>query len=71
MILRKRSGDRGTLMSVGMLALLLASLSHWYLHPATPLGRRMADGSFGLLVGLSIGFNLLSLRRGRGSRNAE
>lgn len=53
---------RNPLMTLGMFSLILAGLVHWFVQPAPGTGRDLADGVFGLLTGLSIGFNLASLR---------
>jgi hypothetical protein len=62
MFLRKRIDDRRNMMSMGMLCLLLANIVHWFLRPTVFLGQGLIDGTFGLLMGVSIGCNLLSLR---------
>jgi hypothetical protein len=62
MILRNRlSGN--TLRSIGLVCLILASLSRWFLHPTPRLGPSLVDATIGLLYGVSIGCLLLSLRR--------
>jgi hypothetical protein len=55
--------DRQTMMSIGMIALILANISHFLIHPAGHFAQDLNDGIFGMLIGISIGFNVLSLRR--------
>jgi hypothetical protein len=45
-----------------MLCLLLGNLVHWLVRPSGSFGQDMADGVFGLFIGLSIALNLASLR---------
>ena len=69
MILRNRfTGRSRTLMMIGMAFLLLASLSrviHWFapglIPMSTPLSPDQRDFTYGLLLGLSIAFNLLAV----------
>jgi hypothetical protein len=63
MTLRDRLRDRNTLMRVGFAALLLGNLVHWFLHPPAAFGQGLVDATFGLLIGISIGCLLASLRR--------
>lgn len=63
MNLKNRLKDRSVMMSIGMACLLLGNLVHYFLHPATRLGQSLADGTFGLLFGVSIGSLLLGVRR--------
>ncbi len=63
-MLRNLTEDRKTMMSIGMIALILANMSHFFLHPGRPFSENLIDGIFGMLIGISIGCNLLSLRRG-------
>ncbi|HYQ95907.1 MAG TPA: hypothetical protein VER38_02755 [Candidatus Eisenbacteria bacterium] len=53
------------LVRVGLVFLILASLSHWLLRPATTFGRDVADATTGLLYGLSIGCMLLGIWKAR------
>jgi hypothetical protein len=62
-MLRNMIKDRQTMMSIGMIALILANVSHYLLHPGRPFSGDLIDGIFGMLIGISIGCNLLSLRR--------
>ena len=50
-------------MRVGMLFLLLASLSRRFLHPNAVMGEDLTDGVTGLFYGLAIGLLLWSVRR--------
>jgi hypothetical protein len=52
------------LMRIGMASLLLGYLVHYFIRPSAPLGQDLADGTFGALLGITIGTILLSLRRG-------
>lgn len=63
MILRKRLEEPCTLIRLGALCLILANLSHRFLHPTTDFWQGVADGATGMLFGLSIGCFLLSVRR--------
>lgn len=63
MNLRNRLNDGNTLRSIGLVSLILASLSRWFLHPTAGFGQGLIDGTTGLLYGVSIGCLLLSLRR--------
>ena len=63
MIFGNRIKDRHTLMSIGMTALILANISHFFFHPAAHMAQELVDGMTGVLFGISIGCNLLSLRR--------
>lgn len=67
MTFRNRFKGRSTLMSAGMLCLLLGNLfgfvSNRFLHAIAPFGQSLVDAVFGVLIGASIVLNLLSLRR--------
>jgi hypothetical protein len=63
MTLRNRLKDHSTLMRIGLVCLLLGNLSHWFLRPTAAFGQDLVDGTFGLLIGISIGCLLASLRR--------
>jgi hypothetical protein len=65
MILRNRLNGRSALRSLGLVCLILASLSHLFLHPTAGFGPGLVDGTTGLLYGVSIGSLLLSLRSHR------
>jgi hypothetical protein len=62
MILRKWLTDLTHLIRIGAACLLLANLSHWFLHPATNFWREMVDGITGVLFGVSFGCLLLGAR---------
>jgi uncharacterized membrane protein YedE/YeeE len=62
MILRKRLKDATFLIRIGAACLLLANLSHWFLHPTTDFWRGMVDGMTGFLFGVSFGCLLLGAR---------
>ncbi|HXM50045.1 MAG TPA: hypothetical protein VN956_19550 [Pyrinomonadaceae bacterium] len=64
MIFRKQPPSANTLRTVGLIGLILASLSRWFLHPTPSFGPNLVDGVIGLFYGLSISCLLLSLRRG-------
>jgi hypothetical protein len=49
---------------VGLLFLMLASLSRWFLRDHAIISEDIADGVLGLLYGLSFGCMLLGMRRG-------
>lgn len=53
------------LVRVGLLFLILASLSHWLLHPSRTFSRDLADATTGLLYGLAIGCMLLGIWKAR------
>jgi hypothetical protein len=63
MILGNRLKDRSSLMRIGLVCLLLGNVSHWFLHPTATFGQGLVDATFGLLMGISIGCILASLRR--------
>jgi membrane associated rhomboid family serine protease len=52
-----------TMMRIGLVCMILASLSRWFLHPTPVFGQGLVDGTTGLLYGLSFACLLLSLRR--------
>ena len=60
-----------TIIRVGLVSLVLASLSRWFLHPNANLGPELIDATNGVLYGVSIGCILLGISRrhsGRGDR---
>jgi hypothetical protein len=63
MVLKNRLKDRNTMMRIGLVCLVLANLAHWFLRPSARFGQGLVDGTFGLLMGLSIGCLLMSLRQ--------
>jgi len=71
MILERQINPR-TAMSVGMVSLIAALWLPRLVHPAPSFGVDRIDAVQGCLVGLSIGFNLLSVRMNGGrSRKGE
>ena len=67
MTFRERMNDGSTVMRLGMSCLLVFSLLH-FVRPATGSWVDLFDGVRGLFLGLSIGFNLWSVRLTRGRR---
>ena len=63
MFLKDRLKDRKTLMQIGLICLILGNSTHFLIRPESTPGRDWVDGIFGLLIGLSIGLLLMSLRR--------
>ena len=61
----RRNNDRRTLFFVGMVALLLANLSRWFLQSHAGSWPGVADAAVGALFGVAIGALLLHLWRGR------
>ena len=62
MSLKDRLGDRNTMMRIGFACLIAGNLVHWFLRPSGRFGQDVVDGVFGLLIGLTIGCLLVSLR---------
>ena len=62
MFLKDRLKDRKTLRNVGLVCFLLGQAAHWFLRPTDRFAQDIVDGIFGLLIGLSIGLLLWSLR---------
>ena len=58
-----RMNDPGTLRNLSGAALLAGFGIHYFLHPAALAAQNVADGAFGVLIGISIGSGLLSVRR--------
>jgi hypothetical protein len=50
-------------MFFGMTFLVIAMLAQRFMHPTAAIGEGATDAMKGLLFGLSIGFNLLSVRK--------
>lgn len=67
MLLRKTAENPQLLLRVGLLFLVLANLTHYFLPRLATLPGNVADGGMGLLYGLAFGLLLLSIRRGRNS----
>jgi hypothetical protein len=63
MIFHTRLLGSNPLRTIGLFALLLASLSRWFLHPNPVFGPNFIDAIIGLFYGVSITCLLLSLRR--------
>ena len=62
MFLKNRVKDHKTLMNIGLVCFLLGQAVHWFLRPTDRFAQDVVDGIFGLLLGLSIGLMLWSLR---------
>jgi hypothetical protein len=67
MTLRNRMEHPTAWLRAGMAALLVSSLLQWLVHPATRAGENWMDAARGFFIALSLGFNVLWLRRS-GSR---
>lgn len=64
-------GNPGTLMMIGMTCLVIASAPS-FIHIATKLNPDAVDFARGVMLGLSIGFNLLAVwTHGRNRRCAR
>jgi hypothetical protein len=63
MFLRSRCADHRALTVLGMGALTLANLTHWLWHPVGAFQVDIADGVFGVLMGMAIALLLLAGRR--------
>jgi hypothetical protein len=61
MIFQNQLRNPRIFMPIGMMCLVLALLSQKFLHPATKFGQDWFDAVCGLLFGLSIGMNLMSM----------
>lgn len=70
MTLRKKLKQPGIQIQTGMVFLILASLSKWFLQPGAGLSDQWSDGVVGLLYGISIGFLLLGIWRKSRRRGA-
>jgi hypothetical protein len=55
------------LVRIGFAFFILASLSHWLLHPTKTFSRDLTDATTGLLFGLAIGCMLLGIWKSRQS----
>ena len=68
-MLLNRSKDGRLFFFIGMVALLLASLWHWFARPSSRLPEDLVDGVSGLLYGIEIASLLLFvILRARHSR---
>lgn len=63
MTLRKKLKQPGVQIRIGLLFLIVASLSKWLLRPGAELSDAWTDGVTGLLYGVSIGFMLVGIWR--------
>ena len=68
MFLKDRLKDRKTLMNVGLVCFLFGQTTHWFVRPTDRFAQDVVDGIFGLLIGLSIGLLLWSVRLRRKER---
>ncbi|MEO8431130.1 MAG: hypothetical protein ABI592_06435 [Acidobacteriota bacterium] len=71
MTLRNPMQNPRTWLCVGMVALLVSALIPRLVHPTTRLGEDWLDATRGLFIGLSIGCNLLWVRRCGSARGVE
>jgi hypothetical protein len=72
MTFRYRLRNPDTIMRVGLVCLVIASLSRWFLHPAATVVGNLVEGMTGVMFGLSIGCLLLAARlNGRRRRGEE
>jgi len=55
--------DHKRAMQFGMTFLIVAMLAQYFMHPTAAIGESATDAMKGLLFGLAIGFNLLSVRK--------
>ena len=63
--------ELNTPMRIGLLFLVIASLSRWFLARATGVSEHVVDPTNGFLYGVSIASMLLGLRRNRCSRTTR
>lgn len=71
MNLRNRLHDPKTVTRIGLVSLILANLSRWFLHPTAHFGENLVDGANGLMFGLSIGCLLLGILMNSRLRKGE
>lgn len=64
----QRSRKKRLLLAVANVCLFSGIALGMVMHPASALGKNWLEGSRGLLMGLSIGMNLMVLRFGRNCR---
>ena len=69
MKLSNRPKDPDTVIRIGLVFLILASLAHWFLRPGANLSEDFTDGATGFLYGVSIGCVLLGLELNRRRRS--
>jgi len=67
MTFKERMNDHTTVLRLGMTSLIVFSLLH-FVRPASDSWVDLVDGVRGLFLGLSIGFNLWSVRLSKGRR---
>jgi hypothetical protein len=61
MNLGNRLHDPKTVTRIGLVTLILANLSRWFLHPTARLAENLTDGTTGFLFGVSIACLLLGI----------
>jgi hypothetical protein len=67
-IFKNRLENSKSMMSVGMICLVIGVVLPWCLHPATQIGRELSEGVRGMFFGLSLSFNVgsaIMMRRRR------
>lgn len=62
MILRRSLNQPAVMIRIGSASFLLASLSRWFIHPSADFWRGLADGTTGLLFGITIACYLIAVR---------
>jgi hypothetical protein len=61
MILKQKLSDPTVMMRIGTACLLLALFAQRYVHPRGDFAMGFFDGANGVLVGASIGLNILAM----------
>jgi hypothetical protein len=69
MLLRNRLHDPDKMIRAGMLSLIVGLFAQRFIHPPADFWQGLADGLFGLLIGMSMALNLCGLARRRKQRN--
>jgi hypothetical protein len=73
MILRHKTADPDSVLRLGLVFLILASLGRWFLRPSADFSQGLVDGAIGVLYGVAIGTLVLGLwlarRRGTSRRD--
>ena len=69
MLLKTRRCEPEPLIMAGMFCLAVGLVSHRYIHPPGEIWQGLADGIFGLLIGMSMALNLCGLARRRKQRD--
>ena len=54
-----------TLMSLGMISLALANVSHWWVQRNGTVSPDLGDGVYGFGMGVAIALLLLAIKRGK------